>query len=85
MSVSLRALIERASPSGRRLRGAHLVLVDAPLEVRRARVVERSRAAAQTGELPVSPEVFALTDQRYEMPSPDERSELGIVRIDNLA
>ena len=55
--------------------GMHrFVLVDAPLEVRRARVEERSRAAAQIGELPVSPEVFALTDQRYEMPSPEECS-----------
>jgi len=46
--------------------------VDAPLEVRRARVEARNTARGETFVMEVTPEMFALIEGLYEAPGPAE-------------
>ena len=46
--------------------------VDAPLEIRRARVAARNAAKSETYVMEVTPEMFEMLESIYEPPGPDE-------------
>lgn len=56
-------------------------LVDAPLEVRRSRVMERNESQGATYRMTVSEEMFELADRAWEPPSEEECLNMGIVVV----
>lgn len=61
--------------------GAELsvTVLDAPLEVRRERVLRRNTERGPTFSVEVPPEFFALASAAWEPPDADERAARGIV------
>ena len=56
-------------------------LVDAPVETRKSRVMERNQSQGSTYRMTVSEEMFALADQAWEAPSDRECQDMGIVFV----
>jgi predicted kinase len=54
--------------------------VDAPAEVRRARVAERNLTKGESFAMDVTPEMFDLIEGMYEAPEPDELAGVVISR-----
>lgn len=59
--------------------------VDAPQEVRRARVAGRNAAKGETFVREVTPEMFELIEQLYEPPEPDELEGAVLAVTDECA
>lgn len=60
------------------------VFVTAPKAVRATRVEGRNARAAETGDLPVAPAIFEMTDARFEQPDGAELDALGAHVIENV-
>ena len=71
LTVEQRQLARRLSAKGLSLRWH---FVDAPKEVRRARVAVRNAAKGETFVMEVTPEMFEMLEAIYEPPVPAELS-----------
>lgn len=60
-------------------------LVDAPREVRRARVLQRNRDKGATHSMDVPPEIFELASDMWEAPSEQEIEDRGIETIESFS
>lgn len=70
-----RAFYERVDGAGL---GLTVHVVDAPREVRRARVMQRNAEKGETFSMVVPPEFFELASDRWEPPDEAERAERDV-------